>query len=75
MGISQAKLRNALTHSSFYDDKNQDKGNCRLVFLGMFGFKGREAMLLQKYYAGTGTQLQHTLGNLFTNERLIRLFD
>lgn len=62
-----------LTHSSFYE--KEDKGNSRYVFAGMFVFKGMVAEVLYRYATGDGTQLQHILGNLFRNERLVRLFD
>ena len=71
--FSVNNLREVLTHSSFYG--KEDKGNSRYVFAGMFVFKGMVADVLYRYAPGDGTQLQHILGNLFRNERLIRLFD
>ena len=71
--FSRAKLREVLTHSSFYDEEG--KGNGRYVFAGMFVFKGMVAQVLYRYFSGEGTRLQHVLGNLFRNERLERLFD
>lgn len=71
--FSRAKLRDVLTHSSFYEVEG--KGNSRYVFAGMFVFKGQVAEVLFRYAAGEGTRLQHILGNLFRNERLERQFD
>lgn len=71
--FSRAKLREVLTHSSFYEQEG--KGNSRYVFAGMFVFKGMVAQVLYRYFTGEGTRLQHVLGNLFRNERLERMFD
>ncbi len=71
--FSRAKLREVLTHSSFYEQEG--KGNSRWVFAGMFVFKGQVGEVLFRYAAGEGTRLQHILGNLFRNERLERQFD
>ena len=71
--FSRSKLREVLTHSSFYEQEG--KGNSRYVFAGMFVFKGMVAQVLYRYFTGEGTRLQHVLGNLFRNERLERLFD
>ena len=71
--FSRAKLREVLTHSSFYEVEG--KGNGRWVFAGMFVFKGQVGEVLFRYAAGEGTRLQHILGNLFRNERLERQFD
>lgn len=71
--FSASNLREVLTHSSFYE--KEDKGNSRYVFAGMFVFKGMVAEVLYRFATGDGTQLQHILGNLFRNERLVRLFD
>ena len=71
--FSRARLREVLTHSSFYE--KEGKGNSRYVFAGMFVFKGQVADVLNKYFTGDGTRLQHILGNLFQKERLERMFD
>ena len=71
--FSRAKLRELLTHSSFYEQEG--RGNSRWVFAGMFVFKGQVGEVLFRYAAGEGTRLQHILGNLFRNERLERQFD
>ena len=71
--FSRAKLREVLTHSSFYE--TEGKGNSRYVFAGMFVFKGKVADVLFRYAVGEGTRLQHILGNLFRQERLERQFD
>jgi len=41
----------------------------------MSAFKGRTAELLFNYIPGSGTQLQHYLGNLFKVEYLLKVFD
>lgn len=71
--FSRVKLREVMTHSSFYEQEG--KGNSRLVFAGMYVFRGQVAEVLFRYAAGEGTRLQHVLGNLFRNERLERMFD
>ena len=71
--FSRAKLREVLTHSSFYEQEG--RGNSRYVFAGMFVFKGQVAEVLFRYAAGEGTRLQHILGNLFRQDRLERQFD
>lgn len=75
--FSRAKLREVLTHSSYYEQEGKDagKGNSRYVFAGMYVFKGMVADVLFRYYTGEGTRLQHILGNLFRQERLEQLFD
>jgi len=75
LGITKNELKEALTHYSFYEDKNETKANSRLVFAGMFVFRGQLAEILMRYFSGTGTQLQHILGNIFRDEYLHRLFD
>ncbi|MBR3454026.1 MAG: hypothetical protein IKH26_01755 [Bacteroidaceae bacterium] len=75
--FSRAKLREVLTHTSYYEQQGKDdgKGNSRYVFAGMFVFKGQVGEVLFRYATGEGTRLQHILGNLFRNERLERQFD
>ena len=75
LGIDKNELKTALTHSSFYQAKDEKKGNSRLIFSGMFVFKGILANVLYHYQPNTGTQLQHILGNLMRNEYLNQLFD
>ncbi len=71
--FSQARLREVLTHSSYY--AVEGKGNSRYVFAGMYVFKGLVGEVLYRYAAGDGKRLQHVLGNMFTHERLERHFD
>lgn len=74
---SATELQKALTHSSFYadaTDKNAFIGS-RYIFLGQYGFKGEVAQYFFDWISGTGTQLQHFLGNSFKNPFLERLFD
>ena len=63
-------LLQALTHNSF-----SDKNNSRYVFLGQFAFKGKVAEWIFDNVAGTGTQLQHFLGNIFSQKFLETYFD
>ena len=49
--------------------------NSRLVFLGQFGFRGKLAIWIEKNINGTGTQLQHYLGNVFSQKYLQHFFD
>ena len=71
--FSQARLREVLTHSSYYEIEG--KGNSRYVFAGMFVFKGMVGEVLYRYAAGDGRRLQHVLGNMFTRERMEKHFD
>lgn len=71
--FSRARLREILTHSSFYEQEG--KGNSRYVFAGMYVFKGMVGEVLYRYAMGDGKRLQHVLGNLFRNERLEQQFD
>ncbi|WP_310558571.1 hypothetical protein [Flavobacterium sp.] len=54
-----------LTHNSF-----SEKNNSRYVFLGQFAYRGIVATWVFENIAGTGTQLQHYLGNLLSQKRL-----
>lgn len=60
----------ALTHNSFSENNNS-----RYVFLGQFAFKGIISNWIYKNIAGTGTQLQHYLGNVFSQSKLESYFD
>lgn len=71
--FSRARLREVLTHSSFYEEEG--KGDSRYVFAGMFVFRGMVGDVLFRYAAGDGKHLQHVLGNMFRQERLERQFD
>jgi len=75
LGIEKNKLKEALTHYSFYLKKGESKGNGRLVYAGMYIFRGQLAEIIFSYFAGTGTQLQHITGNLLKTEYLNQLFD
>ena len=68
--FSRARLREVLTHCSFYEEEG--KGNSRYVFAGMFAFRGMVGEVLFRYAAGDGKHLQHVLGNMFRQERLLR---
>lgn len=76
LGLEKSRLREALAHSSFYSKgKTGESGNSRLVFAGMYAFKGILADILYNYYPLPGTQLQQILGNLTRNEYLETLFN
>lgn len=64
------QLERAITHHSFSENNNS-----RFVFLGMFAFKGAVANWIFNHVAGTGTQLQHYLGNIFKHQFLEAFFD
>lgn len=68
------ELKKALTHKSFYKEEDSEQTNSRYVFAGMFGFKGKVAETLFNYMPGSGTQLQHYLGNLFKDETLLKIY-
>lgn len=95
--FSPTRMREVLTHSSYYEQdatvkdgkgkgngrsnkssqvsRDEGKGNSRLVFAGMFVFRGMVAEVLFRYFPAEGTQLQHILGNLFRQERLERMYE
>lgn len=68
------ELNRALTHSS-YTNGGSDNDNSRYVFLGQFAFRGYVAEIICNFAPGTGTQLQHILGNIFKNEQLITIYN
>lgn len=76
-GSSISDFKKCFVHISVYDVKinNKNPGNSRYVFLGMYGFKGDLSILCMKYIAGNGKQLQHFLGNSFSNDSLAKVFD
>jgi len=73
--IKHQSLKKALTHYSFYNDKNDENNNSKHVFAGMFVFKGILANTLLQMIDANGSQLQHILGNLLSNSQLEILFD
>lgn len=74
---SLSDFKKVFNHISVYEAKKQmnQAGNSKYVFLGMYAFKGVLAKLIFKYIGGNGKQLQHYLGNLFTNDRLAQICD
>ena len=68
---NEEAIKTVFTHNSFSEEKN----NSRLVFLGQFQFRGLVSKWIFKNIAGTGTQLQHFLGNVFSQKYLVKLFD
>jgi dsRNA-specific ribonuclease len=68
------ELKKALTHKSFFKNEDSEQSNSRYVFAGMFGFKGKVAETLFNYMPGSGTQLQHYLGNIFKEDTLLKIY-
>ncbi len=66
-------LKRALTHSSFYK-KSENAESEKLIFLGMYAFKGKVAEVLRKYIPLSGKQLQHYLGNIFKHNELEKIY-
>jgi hypothetical protein len=60
-----------ITHNSFSDLNN----NSRYVFYGQFALKGKIADWIFNNIAGTGTQLQHFIGNVTSQKRIETYFD
>lgn len=69
--LTKTEFKQAMTH---YTAPNKNNGN-RFVFLANFVFKGMLADFIYTYINGTGMQLQHFLGNIFSNNRLAELYD
>lgn len=65
------ELAQALTHQSFSTEKN----NSRFVFNGMYCFKGQVADWCFSNIQGSGTQLQHFLGNITGKQAMDDFFD
>lgn len=63
------ELLQVFTHNSF-----SEKNHSRSVFLGMYAFKGSVCGYIYENIAGTGTQLQHFLGNIFKQKFLDNFF-
>ena len=75
LGVSTSSLRQALTHYSYFEDKESPESNSRYVFAGMFIFRGILAETLYKFVPATGTQLQHALGNILSNSNLENIYE
>lgn len=76
LGLSESlhnELKIAMTHKSFLgNDKGKD--NSRYIFYGMFYFKGLVANFLFKNAPGSGTHLQHQLGNICATKILNNIY-
>jgi hypothetical protein len=74
---SISDFEKCFAHINQYEElpNNKNVGNSRFVFLGQYGFKGLIAEIIFKYIAGNGKQLQQYLGNVFSNEKLEKIFD
>ncbi len=64
-------LEQVFTHKSFSEEKN----NSREVFKGTYYFKGQVADWCFSNIRGTGTQLQHFLGNITGKQAMDDFFD
>lgn len=68
--FEHSDIETMFTHNSF-----SEHNNSRYVFAGMTGFKGAVGHWIFKNIGGTGTQLQHFLGNIFSQKNLESYFD
>lgn len=75
--ITTQELQKALTHKSFYADPDGLEGAAasRYAFLGEYVFRGKVAAYLGEWVSGSGTQLQHCLGQLCAKRHMEFLFD
>ena len=64
-------FKKSLTHKS----ANLKNDNSRMVFVGMYAFKGLVAEWISKHIGGSGTQLQQYFGNITCNNYLSQLFE
>jgi hypothetical protein len=64
------QIAKVLTHNSI-----ELNNNSRYVFLGQFAFKGKISEWVFNNISGTGTQLQHYLGNLLSQKRIESYYD
>lgn len=69
--LDENELREIFTHHSYREDKN----NSRFVFLGKDCFRGILCRYVFENISGTGMQLQHYLGNIFSEKTLRTLFE
>lgn len=69
--LTKTEFKRAMTHNT---SPNKHNGS-RYVFLGQFGFRGLLAEWIHAHVGGTGTELQHFLGNIFSQKRLEELYD
>lgn len=69
--LTKTEFKRAMTHNS---SPNKHNGS-RYVFLAQFGFRGLLAEWMHTHIGGTGTELQHFLGNVFSQKRLEELYD
>lgn len=54
---------------------SESNNNSRYIFAGQYDFKGRVAAYITEHIGGTGTQLQHYLGNITGDKYLSILFE
>lgn len=70
VSFEKKEIQLLLTHNSY-----SEKNNSRYVFLGQYYFRGKLSHWVFKNISGTGTQLQHYLGNIFSQNALSKLYD
>lgn len=58
-----------------HNSLDKSTSNSRLVFAGQFIFRGKIAEWVYENINGTGTQLQHYLGNVFSQRFIEHFFD
>lgn len=69
--LTKTEFKQAMTHNSA---PNKNNGS-RYVFLGQYGFRGILTKWIFENIGGTGMELQHYLGNIFSQTRLEKLYD
>ena len=69
--LTKTEFKQALTHNSA---PNKNNGS-RYVFLGQYGFRGILSKWIFENIGGTGMELQHYMGNIFSQSSLEKLYD
>ena len=64
--LTKTEFKQALTHNSA---PNKNNGS-RYVFLGQYGFRGILSKWIFENIGGTGMELQHYMGNIFSQSSL-----
>lgn len=69
--LTKSQFKQAMTHNS---STNKHNGS-RFVFVAQYGFRGLLSQWMYDNIGGTGTELQHFLGNVFSQKYLEKLYD
>jgi len=69
--LTRTEFKQTMTHNTA---PNKNNGS-RYVFLGQYGFRGELTKWIVEHVGGTGMELQHYLGNMFSQSSLEKLFD